>query len=72
MADLIRLIFMIALLGTGLIGLVFMPMCAIGFANMSGGSPGFWAYVIWFAVSLPALGACVGLILWARKLYRDW
>lgn len=72
MADLLRLIFMIVLLGIGLVGLVFVPMCAIGFANMSAGSPGFWAYAIWLVVSLPALGVCFGLILWARKLYRDW
>ena len=72
MADLLRIIFMIFLVGAGLWGLVIVPMSAIGFANMAGGSAGFWSYVFGFVVSLPALAGSIGLILWARKLYKDW
>ena len=72
MADLIRLIAMIALVGAGLFGLIFVPMCAYGFANMAGGSPGFWDYVFVSVISLPALALSIGLIWLAWKLYNDW
>jgi hypothetical protein len=72
MADLIRLIVMIAFAGAGLCGLIFVPMCAYGFANMAGGSPGFWGYLFVSVISLPALALCIGLIRWAWKLYTDW
>jgi hypothetical protein len=71
MADLLRLIVMIALLGAGLCGLVFVPTCAMGFARMAGGSPGFWDYLFVFVISLPAFAGAIGLILLARKLYKD-
>lgn len=72
MADLIRLIVMIALVGAGLYGLVVVPLCAYGFANMAGGSAGFWDYVFVAVMSLPALALSIGLIALARKLYNDW
>ena len=62
MAGLIRLIIMIALVGAGLYGLVFVPMCAYGFANMAGGSPGFWDYLFVAAISVPALALSIGVI----------
>jgi hypothetical protein len=72
MADLIRLVIMIALVGAGLCGLVFVPMCAYGFAHMAGGSPGFGEYLFVAVISLPALALSIGLIRLAWKLYNDW
>jgi hypothetical protein len=45
-------------------------MCAYGFANMAGGSPGLWDYLFVSVISLPALALSIGLIWLAWKLYN--
>jgi hypothetical protein len=54
----------------GLCGLVWVPICALSFANMGMGGADLTQYLIFGVIALPLLLLCIGLILWARNLLR--
>jgi hypothetical protein len=54
-----------------LFGLVWVPICAFSFANMGMGEADLTQYLMFGLMALPFLLLCVGLIMWARSLYRN-
>jgi hypothetical protein len=68
---LLRIGFALILFAVGLCGLVWLPICAFSFANMGMGGADLTQYLMFGAISLPFLLLCIGLIMWARSLYRN-
>jgi hypothetical protein len=50
---------------------VWVPICAFSFANMGMGEADLTQYLMFGLMALPFLLLCVGLIMWARSLYRN-
>jgi hypothetical protein len=49
---------------------VWVPICAVSFANLGMGGADLTQYLMFGVLSLPLLLLSIGLILWARSLYR--
>jgi hypothetical protein len=70
MLKILRITFALVLFAVGLCGLVWVPICAFSFANMGMGGADLTQYLMFGVLSLPFMLLCIGLILWARSLYR--
>jgi hypothetical protein len=70
MLKLLRIAFALILLAGGVAGLLWFAMCAIGVANLGGGSPSIVDYLLIAVVLLPPVALCIGVIVWACRLLR--